>query len=287
MDIKIYTVDDKADPTFNQLLGINNNGVIAGYFGSGQPGHPNKGYTLKPGYTQNDYHNENVPGSMQTQVTGLNNDDRTVGFEVDSNGNQLGFVEHDGVFSVVYDPNLPPPASSPNGTPITEQFLGINDANFAVGFYTDAHGQNHGFAYDVKNQNFYSVGPSSFSNVTVAAINDKFDIAGFGTYNGKTVGFVEDSHGHTTVLNGPAGASNVQALGVNDNNEVVGSYQDAAGNTHGFLYELDKGRYTTIDAGAKTETVINGLNDKDEIVGFYMDAAGNTHGLLAQVSNRS
>ena len=27
------TLDDSADPTFNQLLGINDNGLIAGYFG--------------------------------------------------------------------------------------------------------------------------------------------------------------------------------------------------------------------------------------------------------------
>ena len=40
------TLNDNADPTFNQLLGINNSGEIAGYFGSGATGHPNKGYTI-------------------------------------------------------------------------------------------------------------------------------------------------------------------------------------------------------------------------------------------------
>jgi len=34
------------DLTFNQLLGINNTDVIAGYFGSGVARHPNKGYLL-------------------------------------------------------------------------------------------------------------------------------------------------------------------------------------------------------------------------------------------------
>ena len=46
------TLNDQLDPTFNQLLGINNNGKIAGYFGSGAPGHPNKGYTLDAPYGQ-------------------------------------------------------------------------------------------------------------------------------------------------------------------------------------------------------------------------------------------
>ena len=55
------------DPTFNQELGINNSGVIAGYFGSGTQGHPNKGYTVVPPYiNQLNFTNENFPGSVQT-----------------------------------------------------------------------------------------------------------------------------------------------------------------------------------------------------------------------------
>ena len=38
------TLNNAADPTFNQLLGISN----AGYFGSGAAGHPDQGYTLVP-----------------------------------------------------------------------------------------------------------------------------------------------------------------------------------------------------------------------------------------------
>ena len=70
------TLDDDADLTFNQLLGINDDGLIAGYFGSGAQGHPNMGYLLGPG----GYRSENFPGSVQTQVTGLNNKGVTVGF---------------------------------------------------------------------------------------------------------------------------------------------------------------------------------------------------------------
>ncbi len=66
------TLDNASDPTFNQLLGINDNGVIAGYFGSGAQGHPNKGYLLDPPFGQRNYVNENVTGSTQTQVTAIN-----------------------------------------------------------------------------------------------------------------------------------------------------------------------------------------------------------------------
>src|SRR5215470_4044379 len=44
---QVLTLNDRRDITFNQLLGINNEGVIVGYFGSGaDAAHPNKGYQL-------------------------------------------------------------------------------------------------------------------------------------------------------------------------------------------------------------------------------------------------
>jgi hypothetical protein len=79
------TLDNQADPTFNQLLGINQSGTIAGYFGSGAQDHPNKGYLLVPPYGQADYTADNFPGSTQTQLTGLNDRGVTVGFWSDSN----------------------------------------------------------------------------------------------------------------------------------------------------------------------------------------------------------
>src|SRR5438270_917290 len=99
------TLDDQADPTFNQLLGINNHGKIAGYFGSGAAGHPNKGYTLVPPYGQGNYTNENFPGSVQTQVTALNNKGFTAGFWVDGKGNNFGFIQWNGVFTSYKNPH--------------------------------------------------------------------------------------------------------------------------------------------------------------------------------------
>src|SRR5258708_16775835 len=73
---KFRDITNANDPTFNQELGINNARVIAGYFGSGAAAHPNQGYTVfRPYNTQLDFTNKNFPGSVQTQVTGLNNID--------------------------------------------------------------------------------------------------------------------------------------------------------------------------------------------------------------------
>ena len=103
-------VINPGDPTFNQELGINNAGMIAGYFGSGAPSGgtpftltPNQGYTVAAPYTS--FASENYPTSFQTQVTGINNGGVTVGFYADSNGatvpNFFGFVDNGGTFTQV------------------------------------------------------------------------------------------------------------------------------------------------------------------------------------------
>src|SRR5260370_5683609 len=121
---KFQDITNADDPTFNQELGINNAGVIAGYFGSGAAGHPNKSYTVvRPYNTQLDFTNENFPGSVQTQVIGINNRDglgfdrvfrgTTVGFWSNMNNanmvnNNFGFVNiggQDGRFINVNNPN--------------------------------------------------------------------------------------------------------------------------------------------------------------------------------------
>ena len=283
MSVKFTTLNDNADPTFNQLLGINNGGEIAGYSGSGTPAavHPNKGYTVKAPYAQGTYQNENFPGSQQTQVTGINNADRTVGFWADANGDNFGFVEHDGKFLNVVDPNAP---KSAPGTPSVEQLLGINDHDKAVGFYTDAAGNNHGVTFDVAKNDFDAVNIKGFTSVTATGINNEGDVSGFVQNGAVTEGFVDD-HGKVTLLAGPKGAVSVQALGLNNEHEVVGSFTDAAQNTHGFLYDMKSKGYQTIDdPNSKTMTVVNGLNDKGQLVGFYLDAAGNTDGMLVQLS---
>ena len=215
---------------------------------------------------------------MQTQVTGINNVDRTVGFEVDAAGNSFGFIEHDGHFTKVVDPN-----ALVGGANVNEQLLGVNDFNQAVGFYTDANAQNHGFIYDATKGTTTDLSFSGWSNVSATSINDRGQIAGFGTFNGATEGFFDD-HGKVTALAGPSGATDVNALGLNNEGQIVGSYVGTDTNTHGFVYDVRSNTYQTIDApGANGQTVINGLNDRGQLVGFYLDANNNTDGLLVQL----
>ncbi|HKF36026.1 MAG TPA: hypothetical protein VKB35_03935, partial [Ktedonobacteraceae bacterium] len=220
------TLDDQADPTFNQLLGINDHGKIAGYFGSGASGHPNKGYTLSKPYGQGNYHNENFPGSVQTQVTAINNEGDTAGFWVDGNGNNFGFIEWNGVFTSYRDPNT--------GTGTVNQLLGLNDEGIAVGFYTDGNGVNHGYKLNQKTGKFTEIVPPGGSNVTAAGINDNGDVVGFLTAsNGNVVSFLLKDKNFSE-FDFP-NSTNTMALGVNKYDQVVGVYVDGLGKMHGFV----------------------------------------------------
>jgi hypothetical protein len=156
MSYTLTTIDNPTDPTFNQLLSINDLGEIAGYFGSGAPGHPNKGYTVTETGAGPVFVPENYPTSVQTQVTGINNAGQTVGFEIDAAGNSYGFVDNNGVFSIAVDPR-----AKAIGGVVTEQFLGVNDRDQVAGFYAkNAAGDTAGFIYNELT--------GAFSNVSVS-----------------------------------------------------------------------------------------------------------------------
>jgi hypothetical protein len=280
-NLTFQTFDNPADPTFNNLMGINNRGLIAGFYGSGDAGHPNTGYFL----TQSgNFVPSEFPGAAQTQLTGLNDRGVTVGYFYPTNNgvafdNQFGFYEKDGVFTAVNNPKTP---TNPNpGVLIENQLMGVNDHNIAVGFYNDATGDSHGYTYDIATGAFSADinDPAAVSTVS-AAINDRGGIAGFYTDSGGTVHGFLDSHGQFTTIDAP-GATTTELLGLNDHGEAVGEAV-VGGVTHGLIYDARTGEFTMLDdPNAAGFTLFNGLNDRGDVVGFYSDAAGNTHGLLA------
>ena len=270
------TLNNNNDPTFNQLLGINNHGVIAGYFGSGLAGHPNKGYTLSSPYGQGNYKNENFPGSVQTQVTAINNYGYTAGFWVDGNGNNFGFIQWHGVFTSYKNPNT--------GAGTVNQLLGLNDKGIAVGFYTDGNGINHAYELNQNNGKFTAINPPNAVNATATGINDNGDVTGFlTTSGGATVGFLLKNNSFAE-FDFPK-STNTQPFGINKYDQIVGFYVDSANKMHGFLLSspLNHASWRSIDDpnGVGTTTV-NGINDNANLVGFYVDAAGNTDGFLAK-----
>ncbi len=277
------TLNDPADTTFNQLLGINEFGTIAGYFGSGATGHPNKGYTLPNDGQGGNYHNENFPGSVQTQVTGLNNDGVTVGFwsnAMGTAGPDFGFYKSHGHYHMANFPTNNP------ASPSVDQLLGVNDQGTAVGFYNDSKGNAHGYRYTIANHRYHQIRVGGASSVTATAINNWGDIAGFDTNSAGTVeAFLMLNNGHVFHLSVP-GSAMTQAFGVNDGDEVVGSYTVGTGSnamTHGFIWAPGFGFQNVDDPKGVGATTVNGVNDHGRLVGFYTDSAANTDGFLTNV----
>jgi probable HAF family extracellular repeat protein len=261
------SVVNPGDPAFTQLLGINDSATIAGYFGDGTV-IPNNGFTLTLPST---FTPENFPGSVQTQVVGINNGGETVGFWIDGAGVQHGFTDVGGTFTSV---------NNPSTTTVT-QLLGVNNAGTAAGYWTDAAGNFHPFTWV----------PGTFTDVPVPGlvsaqatdVNNAGMVVGFNLTSATTSKGFLDNAGVFTFLQFP-GSTFTQALGLNNDGEIVGFFTDAAGNNHGFLYNIATGTYQQIDdphASGPAGTIINGINDNGQLVGFFNDANGNTIGMVA------
>jgi len=261
------TVTDPADPTFTQLLGINNAGTIAGYYGSGGTAHPNKGFVLELPST---FTTENFPGSAQTQVTGIDSKGDTCGFYIDSTGVNHGFRRNGTKFGKIDHP----------GT-IFNHSLGRNDLEQVVGFYNDTAGISHAYFSDTDGGVYADlILPKSVSAVATGINNSQW-VSGFYTNtSGVTRGFLLQG-GTFKIVDFPA-STLTMVLGLNNKDQVVGSYIDASGVTHGFVLNLSTQTYTTIDdPNGIGSTVANGINDSGKIVGFYVNATGNTAGFVA------
>lgn len=90
------------------------------------------------------------------------------------------------------------------------------------------------------------------------------------------VGFVYDLGTFGPPLVYP-GARATYPSGINDRGEIAGSYYDAHGTSHGFLYKATK--FLTLDAPAAQTTGFEDINDSGQLSGVISDAAG-THGIL-------
>jgi hypothetical protein len=273
-------IDNGADRSFNQLLGINNSGRIAGYYGSGLHGHPNKGYLVSRPYGPSAFRGVNVPRSSQTQVWGINDKGVAVGFFSRTNkGNpalnsDIGFYVKGGKFHKVTFPT-----GNVSNPPINE-LLGVNNAGVAVGFFLDALGRAHAYRYSTITHKFAMLNINNSANVTATSISGGGAIAGFFTNSsGRVVGFFRKANGQITTLSRP-GANVTQAFGVNISGLVVGAYT-IGGSTFGFTWQAGRGFRTVSDPNGVGSTIVNGVNNAGDLVGFYTDRSGNTNGMLA------
>jgi len=262
----------RQDPTFNQLLGINDAGFVVGYYGSGADAmHPNQGYLLRSPYRQRDLAMRNVPGTVQTQEIGINRIGVQVGFSVAADGSTSGFVRYGGTVRAV---------RNPKGTakPAVDQLLGINDLGWAAGFTNDAAGNSHGYLYNACTGAFRPVRiPVASDSLQATGVNDMGVVSGFYVTGKATHGFVLDHGTFHSIDLGNRMAT--QPLGLDNAGDLVGSYVDRHGMTRGFVWW--NGHLRTVDIPHATGTVVNGLNNRGQLVGFFTTADKRTVGFVA------
>jgi hypothetical protein len=181
------SVVSPGDPAFTQLLGINNAGTIAGYFGDGTVV-PNNGFTLVLPST---YTPENFPDSAQTQVVGINDGGETVGFWIDGAGVQHGFTDIGGTFTSV---------NNPMTTTVT-QLLGVNNAGTAAGYWSDGAGNFHPFTWVPGT--FTSVPVPGLVSAQATDVNNEGMVVGFNLTSPTTSKGFLDNGGVFTFLQFP------------------------------------------------------------------------------------
>jgi hypothetical protein len=269
------TIDNRADPNFNELLGINNESKLVGFYGRGGASSPNRGYVVYKPYGPSNFKNVNYPHSVDTQVSAVNNKAALGGWYSDSSGQRFGFMELDRIWYSYWDAN----AST------ATKLLAINDSFLGVGYYVNPGGRKRAFEVDISTDKYTNFNPPRAVDAVATGITGRNDVAGWLTLtSGKTLGWLW-RQGSYTEYSFPR-SETTKFLGVTLHDWIVGSYVDKAGATHGFLLTepLRPGKtvWQKIDEpDAVYGTVVTGINIHRDLVGYYVERHHHTHGFLA------
>ena len=281
------TLDNAHDVTFNQLLGINDQGLIAGYFGSGAQGHPNKGYLLLPPYGQRNYVNENFPrlgpdpghrperqrrhGRLLVQHEQRQHDQR-----------QLRLLGADGQLPQRRLPDRR--RGQPAGGPAARR---QRPATSRSASGPTRQGNNHGYEYNIKTHRFSTVTDQADpgASLTAAAINKR-------RRRGRLLRQRRQEPPTASSRCGTAGSSTCPSPArrppwrsasttTTRSSASTPSAPAAARPCTASPGSPAQGFRTVDDPHGIGTTTINGVNNAGQLVGFYVDAAGNTDGFLA------
>jgi len=223
--LRCRTLDDPEQPRHNWLIGIGPAQNIGGYLidkGSGRVVY----YVTVPPYSRHDYRYYRYPrGVTITSPIG-----KTVsGYLIDRENpyGVWGFIEKINIWTLFRDPH------EGHGKYAVTEILGLNNSGLAVGFYVDRSGADVPFEVNVAKDSFADLKPPGAASARATGINPRGDIVGWLTGPSGAEGFILHS-GSYQVFSYPKSTS-TQALGLDFQDQIVGSYVDGSGLTHGFL----------------------------------------------------
>jgi hypothetical protein len=275
---KFQTVDDP-NSLKNQVNGINQLQKVVGVWGGGQSSNMAMSYTSQPPYTK--FRSLTAPNSQGTFATCINDTRTDGGYIIDpgSRSGIWGFLRIRGVWTYLSDPN------EGSASYAVTEILGLNDNNFAVGYYVNSKGNQIPMELDVTKLKYTDLQPPGAKNAEATGINGRGDIVGWeATSQGATGFFLQNGTYYTFAA---PNATATYASGLNYGDQVAGSYVDSSGTTHGYVLTGpsnggDRQTWQTVDEPkAAAGTWVTGINRHDDISGYYIDAAGVQHGFVA------
>jgi hypothetical protein len=182
--------------------------------------------------------------------------------------------------------------------------ISMNAGGEITGFYVDANDVRHGFLRAANGTitapvNAPGAGTGALEGTIPLSIDTAGDITGFYTdANGTFHGFIRASNGTITApINapgagtGPSGKVSIMGtlpLGFDAAGDIAGTYADASGVNHGFVYTAASATpaFTTFDApgaggtGFLAGTSAFSINAGGDTSGLYTDTTGVRHGFL-------
>lgn len=145
-----------------------------------------------------------------------------------------------------------------------------------VGTYVDSQGGTHGFLYGTRINEFQKIDFPGARNTVLYGIRLFSQVGWYLDASGVTHGLSRISSGFATI--DPPGSILTTAWSINYSYNVVGTFKDSAGVSHGFLLNDGGQQYSTIDFPNAASTGLTGINQQGQMAGIYIDAAGKQHG---------
>jgi probable HAF family extracellular repeat protein len=262
-----FTTIDGPGSSFTLANGINNPGLVSGYYVINGIAHAFLWQNGKVTTVDN-------PGAAYSLLGGVSNSGLAA-------GNYGPFeTQHAAIYSIhsgswITLPDVPGfPSNFGNG---------INPQGIVVGFAyqgTLAQGNNAvGWIWDGKYSFFTAPGsdPATFGTGPIG-INSQGDVSGnFSDSSGVFHGFLKQGSKFTQI--DVPGATYTVANGLNNRGDIVGYYADQQNINHGFL--LSGGQFTTIDVPGSIGTLIFDINEPGDLVGYFQDSTSRFHGFSA------
>jgi hypothetical protein len=164
-------VDPLTNGTVNQLRGVNNSNIAAGFYTDAAGNHHAYLYNL----ATSTFTPLNLPAgfhAVSVTATDINNSGEISGYYTDTSGKTYGFLDIGGIFSSINDP-------FGNGT--DTMFLGLNNLGQVVGSYVGPDGRTYGLLFAPATspstaQYWATIGGSG---TTMNGINDQGQVVGF------------------------------------------------------------------------------------------------------------